>query len=83
MRTIYEEFREGPTARIVEFPDVSPEECLKAVRRMNGANRSLVSIKENDLMIIIGGGDEAFVVTIETSRHQEPSWLASGRGRLR
>lgn len=68
MSIIYEEFRGGLIAHIAEFPDASPEECPKAVRRMNGADRSLVSIKENDLMISIGGGDGAFVVTVETSR---------------
>lgn len=64
---VTEEIRRGPMAdaRVVEGTDFSS--CMNAINRLNGLDRTLVSIAVSDGLILVGGGDGAYVVTMDLS----------------
>lgn len=66
MITIYEEQRKGAVADTIERAGASLEECLEAIRRMDGLTRSHVTIAYMENSIMIGGGSREFIVTVET-----------------
>ncbi|MFF2480968.1 hypothetical protein [Paenibacillus sp. NPDC058071] len=67
MITIYEERRKGAVADTIEHSHTSLEQCLEVIQRMDGFTCSQVTIAYRENMIMIGGGSEAFIVTVETS----------------
>ncbi|MFD2117576.1 hypothetical protein ACFSTH_12850 [Paenibacillus yanchengensis] len=67
MITIYEEQRKGALADTIEHAHASLEKCLEVIRRMDGFTRSLVTIQYTENVIMIGGGSQDFIVTVETS----------------
>ncbi|MFF2886001.1 hypothetical protein [Paenibacillus sp. NPDC057967] len=67
MINIYEEEREGALANTIEHSHASMEQCLEAIRRMNGFTHSHVTIQHRDNMIMVGGGSDEFIVTVESS----------------
>ena len=67
MITIYEERRTGAKAETVEHSHASIEKCLEVIRKMNGFTCSQISIQHRDHMIMIGGGSQEFLVTVETN----------------
>lgn len=66
MITIHEEERKGAKANTIEHPHASMEKCLEVIGRMDGFTRSLVTVQYKDHMIMIGGGIDEFIVTVET-----------------
>ncbi|GBG07032.1 hypothetical protein PAT3040_01580 [Paenibacillus agaridevorans] len=66
MITVYEEQRNGAVADTIEHSHASLETCLEIIRRMDGFTRSLVTIRYEENMIMIGGGSDEFIVTVET-----------------
>ena len=66
MITVYEEQRNGAVANTIEHSHASLETCLDIIRRMDGFSRSLVTIRYEENMIMIGGGGHEFIVTVET-----------------
>lgn len=67
MITIYEERRTGAVADTVEHSHASIEKCLEVIRKMDGFTCSQISIQHRDHMIMIGGGSQEFLVTVETN----------------
>jgi len=65
--TIYEEQRKGAIADTIEHYDASLGNCLEVIWRMNGFTHSQVTIQYKENVIMIGGGSQEFVVTVETS----------------
>lgn len=53
-------------ADTIERAGASLEECLEAIRRMDGLTRSQVTIAYMENSIMIGGGSREFIVTVET-----------------
>ena len=67
MITIFEEQRKGAIADTIEHYHASLDNCLETIRRMNGFTHSQVTIQYKENMIMIGGGRQEFIVTVETS----------------
>ncbi|KAB7770822.1 hypothetical protein CKY51_03800 [Xanthomonas maliensis] len=61
-----EEVRQGAFAKIFDFDVESLDQCLDAVRRMNGGDRTLISFSVDGLSIMVGGGDGQYVVAMES-----------------
>ncbi|AJQ86591.1 hypothetical protein ADT26_14385 [Xanthomonas oryzae] len=61
-----EEVRQGAFAKSFDFDVESLDQCLDAVRRMNGGDRTLISFSVDGLSIMVGGGDGQYVVTMES-----------------
>jgi len=77
--TIYEEEREGAIAITIEHPHATMEKCLEVIGRMDGFTRSQVTVQHKDHMIMIGGGIDEFIVTVETGCDSQSARLR-GRG---
>ncbi|MFE1630211.1 hypothetical protein ACFLFF_26020 [Brevibacillus reuszeri] len=67
MITIYEEQRTGAKADTVKHSHASLEKCLEVIRKMDGFTCSQISIQHMDNMIMIGGGSQEFIVTVESN----------------
>lgn len=67
MITIFEEERKGATANTIEHLHASISKCLEVIQRMDGFTRSQVTVQYKDTIIMIGGGKDEFIVTVETS----------------
>ncbi|RAV23378.1 Imm1 family immunity protein [Paenibacillus contaminans] len=66
MITIYEEQRKGAAADTTEYSHASFDKCMEVIRRMDGFTRSQVTIRHMENTIMIGGGSNEFIVTVET-----------------
>jgi len=63
--TIYEEERKGAIASTIEHPDATMEKCLEIIGRMDGITRSQVTVQHKGHMIMVGGGRDEYIVTVE------------------
>ncbi|QSQ51520.1 hypothetical protein ISN36_12070 [Xanthomonas translucens pv. undulosa] len=69
MINVVEEVRRGPLAESLEFIAESIEQCMGAVKRLNGLDRTVVSFSSGNIMVMVGGGDGIYVVSIETPKN--------------
>ncbi len=67
MIIIYEEQRMGAIAETVEHSNASLGKCLEIIERMDGFNCNQVTVECADNIIMIGGGDDDYIVTVETN----------------
>ncbi|MEA5666733.1 hypothetical protein VA603_04185 [Stenotrophomonas sp. MH1] len=68
MRTINElteEVRRGAYAESVRIDDLSFDGAMNAIGRLNGLDRTLVCIVVSDGNILVGGGCDGYVVTMD------------------
>lgn len=64
--TVYEEQRKGAVADTIEYSHATLETCLEVIRRMDGFMRSQVTVRYMENMMMIGSGNDEFIVTMET-----------------
>lgn len=62
---ISEEIRRGPIAESHQMPGCGLDGCIEAVKRLNGLDRTLVCVTLTDGAIMIGGGGDGYVVTMD------------------
>lgn len=67
MITIYEEQRKGAIADTIEHSHASLEKSLEVIGRMDGVTCSQVTVQYMGNMFIVGGGNQEFIVTVESS----------------
>ncbi len=65
MIELIEEIRHGAMAETLSKTDATLADCRAAILRMNGTDRSLVSMRQGELTVLVGGGAGQYIVTAE------------------
>lgn len=65
MIELIEEIRHGAMAETLSKTDATLADCKAAILRMNGTDRSLVSMRQGELTVLVGGGAGQYIVTAE------------------
>ncbi len=65
MIELIEEIRHGAMAETLSKTDATLADCKAAILRMNGTDRSLVSMRQGELTVLVGGGVGQYIVTAE------------------